>query len=256
MSKIIRLTKEKISLYKRIENNKITILYLNAVRKIKADIENLNLEIKSEKEKQCVKISSVYYNVKVTNSINNNRTPLDRLERLEHKKKLLLDKYYSRKQSLLKILLHKNQGVITDILISYYIDCKSLEEMSGVYNIDPTRLGYLLHKYSIRLNVYNIDSSLYDKNLLNYKCVDVATNVTAFLFKQEYNLKEYDLLNTFVKDKDNLYYDVLFNYIIRYELNIDELSKIYRINISELSVEVCRIIKELEIYLKDNKYLK
>lgn len=247
--------KSNLNALNRLEERRMKKYYLNEVRRLKEDITALTLEIQAEKEKQSVKVSTLYA-VKVSTSKNNNRTPLDLIEKLEYKKELLTKKYHIKQVELYKKLTHRKQGTITNLMLDYYINCRDLKEMQDIYNIDTNIINRLLNKYATRLEIHNITITTYDKGIISYAVEEEPDTIQAFLFKDQYSIREYNLIYGFLEGKEVLYYDILLNYLIRYEFDINMICKIYSISMNDMYTSVGNVVNELDKYLKDNNYLK
>lgn len=249
------ITKRKTNALNRIEVRKIKEYYLYEVRRLKEEITALTLDIQAEREKQSVKVS-VLYEIKVNTSNNNNRTPLDLIERLEYKKGLLIKKYHTKQKELSEKITHRKQGTITNLMLDYYINCRDIKDMEGIYNINSNTITNILNKYATRIELHHIGLTTYDRNLICYNYCDNATTVQEFLSKEQYSLKEYGLLYGFLDHKELIYYDILLNYLIRYEFDVYTLCKIYSISMKDIVINISNVVNELDKYLKDNNYLK
>lgn len=252
MSKNNTLTKESIKIYNRIRNKQLKLRTLNKVRELKEKIACLDLDIRAERERQSMKTSQLKeINVVISTT---NKTPLDAVHKLERKKIKLLELFHNEQDKLKEVIRYKTHGSITDMLVDYYVKCKSLSELSGKYNLEVEVIEDIIFKYSTRVEVSVYDYVEHDKNLINYGYVDKANTLRTFINKDSYNKEEYNLLYTFLHGKHKLYYDSIINCFVRYEFSLFDLAKIYNISINALAYEVYSILLELDKYLKDNKY--
>lgn len=248
--------RDKRNAYYKQTDNKIRKYHLNKVRRLKKEIDRLTLDIQAEKDVYSVNVSKINdINVKVSKIYN--QTLFDKTEELEQKKKALTKVFHSKQKELAEKITHRKQGTITNLMLDYFVNCKPLEEMEGIYNISASTINNILDKYSLRLELDYITLSTYDKNIIDYaKDVELATNIREFLFKGQYTLKEYELIIDYLKDKEEIYIDLLLNYLIRFEFDINMICKIYKININDLVIYLRKMINELKKYLKDNNYFK
>lgn len=252
MNELNFTTKKRINLIKRMENKKILIHHLNSVRTLKQQIASLEIDIQAERDKCGIKTTTLK-EILISPTIYN-YTPIDKINNLEQQKKELIHLLKLKQKELHSLISYRSHGIITRMMLDYYVKCIDLAELQQIYNINKDVLSNVIDKYSLRIDSMSFYCAEHDKNLLSYSKTNTANNIKEFINKESYTREEYELLYKFLDGKDLLYYDSIINCLIRFEFSLYELSKIYNISVDTLANKVYCIVLELDSYLRNEKY--